>query len=90
VLSLLTIALHDLSVGYEKLNVHAFKVNHTIVVITTRKGIPKKVVLRIKKTLERQATWASRIAWVVDGFVQAIDVRIRASSYLAFSGQAHY
>jgi hypothetical protein len=45
--SLPTIALHDLSFDYEKLDVHALKVNYAIVAITTREGI--------KKTLETQA-----------------------------------
>ena len=43
------------SLGYEKLNVHGFKVNDRIVAITTRKDIPVKVVLGVKKILETQA-----------------------------------
>ena len=53
--SLPAISLHHLSVGYEKLNVHGFKVNDRIVAITTRKDIPVKVVLGVKKILETQA-----------------------------------
>ena len=53
--SLPTNSLHHLSVGYEKLDVHGFKVNDRIVAITTRKDIPVKVVLGVKKILETQA-----------------------------------
>ena len=44
-----------LSLGYEKLNVHGFKVQDRIVVITTRKDVPLEIVLGVKKTLETQA-----------------------------------
>lgn len=42
------------SLGYEKLNVHGFKVQDRIVVITTRKDIPVEIVLSAKKTLETE------------------------------------
>lgn len=43
------------SLGYEKLNVHGFKIQDRIVVITTRKDVPVEIVLGIKKTLQTQA-----------------------------------
>jgi hypothetical protein len=43
------------SLGYEKLNVHGFKVQDRIVVITTRKDVPVEIVLGVKKTLQTQA-----------------------------------
>ncbi len=47
------------SLGYEKLNVHGFKVQDRIVVITTRKDIPVEIILDVKKTLQTQAASAS-------------------------------
>jgi hypothetical protein len=43
------------SLGYEKLNVHGFKAQDRIVVITTRKDVPLEIVLGIMKTLQTQA-----------------------------------
>jgi hypothetical protein len=43
------------SLGYEKLNVHGFRVQDRIVVITTRKDVPVEIVLGVKKTLQTQA-----------------------------------
>jgi hypothetical protein len=43
------------SLGYEKLNVHGFKAQDRIVVITTRKDAPLEIVLGIMKTLQTQA-----------------------------------
>jgi hypothetical protein len=43
------------SLGYEKLNVHGFKAQDRIVVITTRKDVPVEIVLGVKKTLQTQA-----------------------------------
>lgn len=40
------------SLGYEKLNVHGFRVRDRIVVITARKDVPLEIVLNIKKTSE--------------------------------------
>ena len=42
------------SLGYEKLNVHGFKVQDRIVVITTRKDVPVEIVLSIKKAAEKE------------------------------------
>jgi hypothetical protein len=43
------------SLGYEKLNVHGFKAQDRIVVITTRKDVPVEIVLSIKKAAEKEA-----------------------------------
>jgi hypothetical protein len=40
------------SLGYEKLNVHEFRVQDRIVVITARKDVPPEIVLSIKKASE--------------------------------------
>jgi hypothetical protein len=42
------------SLGYEKLNVHGFKVQDRLVVVTARKDVPVEIVLSAKKTLETQ------------------------------------
>jgi len=43
-----------LSLGYEKLNVHGFRVQDRIFVITTRKDVPLEIVLSIKKAAEKE------------------------------------
>jgi hypothetical protein len=48
-----------LSLDYEKLSVHEFKVQDRIVVITTRKGVPLEIVLGVEKTLQTQPAYAS-------------------------------
>jgi hypothetical protein len=44
-----------ISLGHEKLNVHGFKMQDRIVVITARKDVPLEIVLGVKKTLQTQA-----------------------------------
>jgi len=41
-----------ISLGYEKLNVHGFRLKDGIVVITARKDVPIETVLSIRKTSE--------------------------------------
>ena len=43
-----------LSLGYEKLNVHGFKVRDRIIMITTRKDVPVEIVLSIRKAAEKE------------------------------------